>query len=176
MKYRDNHQPFILLFLYHLYLGKKGSWRISNFFFFFHSRGWKKQRGHRSWFCLGVFTLMSINTVQLFCVGAFSNSFQGKDYEPFIPPSFIYPNVRRLFSLWSMPINCQGNTCASPFFAVGSILGNPCTRLPRDHPPSGLECSVTKGISRELTGHNGHAWVDLLDGLDKPTATFPSFV
>lgn len=62
------------------------------------------------------------------------------------------------------------------FFAVGSILGNPCTRLPRDHPPSGLECSVTKGISRELTGHNGHAWVDLLDGLDKPTATFPSFV
>lgn len=75
-----------------------------------------------------------------------------------------------------MLINCQGNTCASPFFARGSILGNSCTRLPRDHPPIGLECSVTKGISRELTGHNGHAWVDLLDGLDKPTATFPSFV
>lgn len=78
-----------------------------------------------------------------------------------------------------MPINCQGNTCASPppfFFAMGSILGNPCTRLPGDHPPSGLECSVTKGISRELAGHNGHAWVDLQDGLDKPTATFPSFV
>lgn len=138
-----------------------------------------EQWGHRSWLCLGVFTLVSSDTSQLFCVRTFSNiSFKGKDHEPFVLPSFIYSNVRRLFSLWSMPVKCQGNTCASPrfFCAMGSILGNPCTRLPGDHPPSSLECSVTKGISRVLTGHNGHAWVDLLDGLDKPTATFLSFV
>lgn len=72
-------------------------------------------------------------------------------------------------------INCQDNTCVLPFLLWESLT-NPCTRLPRNYPPRGLECSVTKGISRELTGHNGHAWVDLLDGSDKPATTFPSFV
>lgn len=119
---------------------------------------------------------LSLKTHSALCIMTFSNSSShGKVHEPFIGCSFIYPNVKRLLSLWSMLINCQSNTCASPFH-MGSILGNPCTRLCRDHPPSGLECSVTKGISRDLTGYNGNAWVDLLDGLDKPTATFPSFV
>lgn len=120
-------------------------------------------------------TLVSVD-IQPFALG-YSLTLPAAEngHEPFIRCPFIHPSVWRLLSLWNMLINCQGNTCASPFH-MGSILGNPCTTLRRDHPPSGLECSVTKGISRDLTGYNGHAWVDLLDGLDKPTATFPSFV
>lgn len=60
------------------------------------------------------------------------------------------------------------------FLEKESILGNPCTRQRSPTQWLGMQCDQRH--FQQALGHNGYAWVDLLDGLDKPTATFPSFV